>query len=118
MTTPPPWAEGDTVTAAKLNSIIAAMDEVFGITRDYGYQTATPYIGTGGTATLFKFSRFLHFGSNGALKDPTGVEPDISLNENTETERGTLDLDTVEWLGTGAMFLVTGCNRIWMDNKK
>lgn len=115
-TTPYWWSEGDEPTAARLNGLLTAMDEIFATTRDYGYQHATNYIGTGGKATLFKHARYLHFGSNGTLEDPAAVEDDVTLSEDPDTGRGTVDLDDIDWLATGAMFYVHGCNRVWMDN--
>jgi hypothetical protein len=99
-----------------LNDLITAMDEIFVVTQDYGYRSAVPHAGTGGFFSLLRTHRYLHFGSVGNLEDPAGVEDDVSLSES-ENGRGTLDLDTIEWLAPGAMFWVSGCSWTWLDNQ-
>ena len=51
--------------------------------------------------------RYLHFGSQGALVDPTGVQDDVSLSDSGEGH-GVLDLDSLGWLGYGRRYEVTG----------
>lgn len=116
MTTPHYWQHGDTVTVTRLNDMITAMDEVYAKTRDYPLRFAVNHADNGETFTIFKRGRYLHFGSNGTLEDPANVEPDVTLTEDADIERGTLDLDTIDWLATGSMFYVRSVSWVWLDN--
>lgn len=116
-TVPHRWQHGDQVTVTRLNGMITAMDEIFAMTRDYGYLPATPGALTGETFTLHRLRRYLHYASNGTLEDPAGVEDDVALSEDADISRGTLDLDTIDWLAPGAMFYVNGCSRVWLDDQ-
>lgn len=116
-TVPHKWTHGDEVTSARLNGLITAMDEIYAVRRDYPFLIATPYASTGETFTLYKQRRYLHFGSTGTLEDPTGVEDDITLSEDADIGRGTLDLESVDWLAPGAMFYVNGCSWCWLDDE-
>lgn len=115
-TTPHFWAHGDTVTVARLNAMITAMDEIYAVRRDYPLSVGVAPAPLGGVYTVFKRGRYLHFGSNGTLEDPANVEPDITLTEDADIERGTLDLDTIDWLATGSMFYVRSVSWVWLDN--
>lgn len=52
--------------------------------------------------------RWLLYNSTGTLEDPTGTQEPVTLND-PPTGYGTKDLDEIEWLVTGQIYRVTGC---------
>ncbi len=108
MTTAVPHFGIEKPTAAKLNALSDVIDEAHVILGD----TATEFPaegqwGSGQVWWMVHVYRYLHFASNGALVDPTGVFPDVSISED-DTGQGVLDLDTVSWLAYGQLYKLTG----------
>lgn len=116
MTIPVIWSEGDTPTKAKLDTYIAALQEVEAVFGEDGYLFASQFFGSAAIAHMTRSRRYLHFRSNGLLEDPEAVEDDITLTENPDTGRGTLDLDDT-WIGYGALFRLSGINAAWQDDE-
>ena len=112
------WSEGDTVTHTELNKYGTALTEAYNDLGDYGIQFASPFrLQSGDVFTVYKTHRYLHFRSVGALDDPSDIYDSITLTEDPDTGRGTLDLDTVDWLIYGQKFYCSGVNAVWLDEE-
>ena len=114
MTTPYIFAEGETATKAKLDTLKTTLQEVEAVVGETGIQFATPFQ-SAATFNVLRTRRYLHFRSNGLLEDPAAVEDDITLSEG-EHGRGTVDLDTT-WVAYGTRFVCTGVNAVWHDDE-
>jgi hypothetical protein len=108
MTTAVPTFGVEKPTAAKLNALADVIAEAYVILGDVG--TEFPAEGQWGSGQVWRMVhvyRYLHFSSSGAIVDPTGVNPDVSISED-DTGQGVLDLDTVSWLAYGQLYKLTG----------
>jgi hypothetical protein len=114
-TNPKVWAEGETPTKTELDKYKTALQEVEAVTGTVAVLMATPFQSSA-TFNLLRTRRYLHFRSNGVLADPAASEDDITLSENSDTGRGTLDLDTT-WVAYGQQFVCTGVNAVWHDDE-
>lgn len=107
MTTPKVWVFRDPVPAAELNKIGTSSTEAHVLLGDAGLNPLC----LKASEAVFHIRhthRFLHFSSNGKLVDPWGVEADVGLSEDGETNHGVHDLDSVGWLAYGLLYRVTG----------
>ena len=93
-------------TAAMLNPIADAYDAAHTALGDYSLSPGC-LKAEFAVFHLVHNQRYLHFSSSGAIVDPGGVFPDVSLSES-DTGVGALDLDTVGWLVYGQLYSVTG----------
>ena len=114
-TNPKVWGEGEVPDKTELDKCITALQEVETATGAVGVRYACP-IRSEAIFNLIRTRRYLHFRSNGLLSDPAGVADEITLSENSETGRGTLDLDTT-WIAYGVRFVCEGINAIWHDDE-
>jgi hypothetical protein len=103
-------------TAAQLNALRDQVNTLYG--QLGGEATPVnlcgPHHRSEAVFTLFHTRRYLVFGSQGQLIDPTGINEPISLS--TEEAYGSRDLDEVAWLAYGMMYVVTGVSTALEDD--
>lgn len=114
MTTVDTWQHGDYPTAVKMAKFSTALNEAHTALGDYAW-TAAVLKSSSATFHILHTFRYLKFSSTGALVDIQGVYPDISLNED-DGGVGTLDLQSVGWLGAGMLYKVTGVSACMEDS--
>ena len=108
MTTAVPHFVIEKPTAAKLNALSDCFDEAHTSLGDTARNIpAEAQYGSGQIWYMRHIYRYLHFASNGAIVDPTGTYPDVSISED-DTGQGVLDLDTISWLAYGQLYRLTG----------
>ena len=108
MTTAIPVFGIEKPTHTKLNTLIDVIDEAHTALGEVGTEVpAEAQYGSGQVWWMIHIYRYLHFSSNGAIVDPTGTNPDVSISED-DTGQGVLDLDTVSWLAYGQLYKLTG----------
>ena len=112
-TTAAAFVHGDYPTASKMNSISTAVTEAHTALGDYAWNMAVAKASEA-TFHLLHTWRYLKFSSTGALVDINGAFPSISLSED-DSGIGTLDLDSVGWLGHGMIYKVTGVSTCFED---
>lgn len=112
-TTAVEWQHGDYPTATKLNTISTALTEAHAALGDYGYNMAVAKASSAVFHALHTH-RYLKFSSNGELVDINGTFDPVTLSEG-DSGTGTLDLDTVGWLGYGMLYKVTGVSAVIED---
>lgn len=106
-TAPPTFAHGDYPTASDLNILSDDLDAIHDITGDAAINFATLASVSSAVFTFVHAHRYLYFGSNGAIVDPSGVGDDVSISEeNGATTK--YDLDQISWLFYGQIYQVTG----------
>ena len=106
MTTAVPVFGIEKPTAAKLAALSDVFDEAHTTLGDVA--TNIPALlayGDGVAWQMMHVYRYLHFGSTGAIQDPTGVNDDVSISEN-DTGQGVVDLETIPWLAYGQRYAI------------
>lgn len=110
----PVWAHGNKPTAAQMNQYKTVLDAAYVALEGGNWQLPAQHMSEAVFGLLHCY-RYLHFGSQGALVDPTGIQDDVSLSDGS-TGHGVLDLDSLGWLGYGRRYEVTGvtwCQEDW-----
>lgn len=100
------WAQGDYPTAAEMNKYSTTLDAIHAIWKDSAINLATIAGISSSHFTFVHSTRYLWFRSTGLLKDPAGIEDDISLSDPDRPTR--YDLDSISWLVYGSTYYVTG----------
>ena len=107
MTVPRQWSHGDAPTAADMTAYSTSLTEAHTALGDVAIQPLYVKLSYA-EFTIRHTYRYLHFTSNGKLVDPAGVNAEIGLSEDEDAGKGVLDLESVHWLGYGAIYYVTG----------
>lgn len=108
------WAHGDKPTAAQVNEYKTVLDAANTALSGGTIQLPAMHVSEAVFGIVHCY-RYLHFGSQGALVDPTGVQDDVGLSDGG-AGHGVLDLDSMGWLGYGRRYEVTGvtwCQEDW-----
>lgn len=102
----PTWAHGNKPTAANLNEYKTAFDAANSAIAGGTVQLPAEHVSEAIFGVMHCY-RYLHYGSSGALVDPTGQNESVSLSDD-DSGHGVLDLDGLGWMPYGRRYEVTG----------
>jgi hypothetical protein len=96
-------------TAARLNAIGASQVSLHAGWIGAAEERLVPYWGGSGSLWYFRHvHRWLIYDSTGQIVDISGENAPVTIND-PESGWGVKDLDTIEWLQYGALYIVSGC---------
>jgi hypothetical protein len=102
------WTHGDKPTATLLNEYRTALIEAHDGLGDLAGWSIAQIATSESRYVLLHTDRYLHFVSNGQISDLAGTVATIDDINEDDTGQGVLDLDTLDWLVYGELYLVTG----------
>ncbi len=121
------FSHGDLVTSAKLNAIIAIINDVETQTHGFSHVPGGRDADIAGTMFTMKHTkRWLVYRSTGDIYDMTEVMAGVPLddieNHTTLGDCGEItcafDLHSVDWLSYGMMYIVEGCEWAMEDDAR
>lgn len=117
---PKRWTHGDLLTASDLNTLSTGISEVQQITGLMAIEPCAPAMNlklTGITMTLVQAcvfvhkKRYLHYKGNGKITN-LSQDKETSISDSG-TPSSVYDLETINWLGYGMIYRVTGDQMIF-----
>jgi hypothetical protein len=100
------WTQGDKPTATILNEYRTALIDAHDGLGDLADWSIAQQRTSESRFVLLHTYRYLHFTSSGTISELTGANEE-EINED-DSGQGVLDLDTLDWLIYGELYLVTG----------
>ena len=110
---PPQWQHGDIPTAALMNRYRDSLNALKAVFDETPQDVAAPvYEGADEDEAewqLVHINRYLIYGDEATVRDPTNEENTASLPKPAAGTKGVYDLDTVNWLTYGMTYTAKGC---------
>lgn len=109
------WAHGDYPTAAKLNAYRDDLNTAHGAIGDAGLSLACEHKSSAEFYLTHNY-RYLYWDSTGQIQSTDGTKTVGLSDPDTPGAAGQIDLDSIDWLLYGMMYVVTGvtwCMEDW-----
>jgi hypothetical protein len=115
-----PVESAQSMSIVTFNNLKAAIDDIYSVIGTVAVNNSAPGNyeygpneddNVGSIITFIHTCRYLQYEGNGVISDPSGVGGDVSISDPDNTDEvGEYDLDSVEWLGYGMQYRVSGVN--------